>query len=146
VRRVKVLRFIFTFPRFDRGLIFITGGHEANQGHGATICRYLYMRLPEDASEITAMALKAAGHPERMNILSLLYHRGSLSVTEIHRELHLSQPAASRHLNILRNAGVLTCEKKTGHVFYFLNKRLPFLKNICAYLDRAKTTSHETKN
>ena len=56
-----------------------------------------YIRSVESAFEIIA-------EPNRRAILSLLV-LSQQSVGEIERQLHLSQPAVSKHLRVLREAG-----------------------------------------
>jgi DNA-binding transcriptional ArsR family regulator len=46
--------------------------------------------------------------PNRRAILSLLA-ASERSVGEIERELHMSQPAVSKHLRVLREAGFVEC-------------------------------------
>jgi len=100
----------------------------------------------EDILQKTAEALKAAGHPDRVEILVLLSREKKLSVKQIHESLRLSQPETSRHLTILKNASVLLCERKNGHSYYFLNNDYSFLKNIAAYaLQRTKNSKNLEK-
>ena len=56
-------------------------------------------------------ALKALGEETRLRILRLLF-RGPLSVNEISDRLHASQYNVSKHLRIMREAGLLVTEKQ----------------------------------
>lgn len=61
------------------------------------------------------------GDPVRVAILRALCG-GPLNVGEIVERSHLSQPAISHHLRILREAGLVTAEKEGTTVFYAIDK------------------------
>lgn len=61
------------------------------------------------------------GDPVRVSILKALCC-GPLSVGEIVERSRLSQPAISHHLRILREAGLVTAEKRGTTVYYAINK------------------------
>jgi ArsR family transcriptional regulator, arsenate/arsenite/antimonite-responsive transcriptional repressor len=64
----------------------------------------------------------ALGDERRQTIIVLLLRAGeALSVNDIAARLELSQPAASHHLKILRDAGLLTVERKGTQRRYALN-------------------------
>ena len=69
--------------------------------------------------ELTVI-FKALGDQNRFRIVKMLQRR-SLCVCEIREILGISQPAVSRHLNILKNAGLLEDEK----IGIWTNCRLP---------------------
>ena len=62
-------------------------------------------------------ALKAVGDPVRLRALKLL-EAGELCVCQMTAVLGLSQPAVSRHLRVLRQAG-LVVERKDGRYTYY---------------------------
>lgn len=65
---------------------------------------------------------KAFGDPTRLKILALL--TGSeMTVNQITGEIGLSQPTISRHLGILREAGVVIDRRDGQQVFYKLHKK-----------------------
>lgn len=69
-----------------------------------------------------ADSLKALAHPVRIGIIKLLKPGSKLCVTEIHTSLKLDQAPVSHHLNILKNKGILKCERK-GHKCYYSLKQ-----------------------
>jgi ArsR family transcriptional regulator len=71
--------------------------------------------------EVTPMArlFKALGDDVRLRIVALLAH-GELCVCHIEEALRLTQPNASRHLAILRAAGVVTHRRRDKWVHYRL--------------------------
>jgi len=64
------------------------------------------LRVRRDVAAHIAVAMKALADPTRVAILLALAHE-SASITELARELKLSQPTVSSHIQILREAGVL---------------------------------------
>jgi ArsR family transcriptional regulator len=63
--------------------------------------------------EQTAIKFKALAHPARLRILNLLAQQDSLCVCELMRVLDEGQSFVSRHLALLREAG-LVCARKQG--------------------------------
>ncbi len=62
-------------------------------------------------------ALKALGELNRMRILRALLER-QLSVNDIARRLRLSQYTVSKHLKVLREAGLVEAEKQGKRRLY----------------------------
>ena len=56
-------------------------------------------------------ALEALADPVRLSIVRLLSGK-SLCACHIHSALRMSQPRVSRHLGLLKKAGLITCVKK----------------------------------
>jgi ArsR family transcriptional regulator, arsenate/arsenite/antimonite-responsive transcriptional repressor len=65
---------------------------------------------------------KALGDPTRLEIISLLSESNKLCVNVIAERMGMSQPAASQHLKILKNAGILEAQKIGLYVHYSINK------------------------
>lgn len=84
--------------------------------------------------EMGATMLRAMAHPMRIAIIELLTANKRLSVTEIYENLNIVQPAASHHLNILRNKGILESKREGKQIFYSLKHEK--LKEIINSLDR----------
>ena len=68
-------------------------------------------------------ALKALGEETRLRILRLLF-KEKLSVNEISERLGASQYNVSKHLRIMREAGLLETEKKGQHRLYAVTPAL----------------------
>jgi ArsR family transcriptional regulator len=62
---------------------------------------------------------KALGDETRLRIVALLAH-GELCVCHLEEALRLSQPKVSRHLAILRSAGVVDPRRDGAWVYYTL--------------------------
>jgi DNA-binding transcriptional ArsR family regulator len=68
-------------------------------------------------------ALKALGEETRLRILRLLFQR-QLSVNEISTRLAVSQYNISKHLRILREAGLLESQKQGKRRLYGVTSKL----------------------
>ena len=68
--------------------------------------------------EEAASKLRAIAHPMRIAIIALLENNPKLNVTEIYSRLKIEQAAASHHLNILKNKGLLN-SKRDGKMIYY---------------------------
>lgn len=66
-----------------------------------------------------AEVYKAAGAPIRLRILALLSH-GERCVCELHDALDAPQPTVSRHLAILRQAGLVRARRDASWAWYRL--------------------------
>lgn len=64
---------------------------------------------------------KALGDVTRLRILNLL-SKQELCVCQIDEVLKLSQPNASKHLNKLKFAGIITCRKISQWCFYKIDQ------------------------
>lgn len=63
---------------------------------------------------------KALGDPTRREILKLLKEK-DMSAGEISDNFNISKPAITKHLDILREAELISSEKKGLYVIYSIN-------------------------
>ncbi|HSO66514.1 MAG TPA: metalloregulator ArsR/SmtB family transcription factor, partial [Desulfatirhabdiaceae bacterium] len=63
--------------------------------------------------------MKALSDPNRVKIVKMLQHK-PMCVCEIHTALNMAQPAVSKHLKVLENAGFVTSRKSGLWVNYTL--------------------------
>lgn len=61
----------------------------------------------------------------RRRVLCLLLKEGELCVCELFQALDLPQPKVSRHLGVMRDAGVLSVRREGTWVYYRLEAQLP---------------------
>jgi ArsR family transcriptional regulator len=73
----------------------------------------------KEVFDLHAKLLKALAHPKRLEIIHLLRDQ-KVNVTEIQSMLGLPQANLSQHLQILREAGVVTFERKGKEKHYTL--------------------------
>lgn len=79
-------------------------------------------RPPVGEARGFAPLFKALGDPTRLEIVALLASSaGELCACEIERRFDLSQPTISHHLRLLREAGVVTSERRGSWVYYALD-------------------------
>ena len=86
--------------------------------------------------------LKAAGEPTRLRILNLL-RLGSICVCDLQAVLDIPQPTISRHLAVLRNAGLVIDARVGPRVIYSLTPATTialrafreFLEKTCPYAE-----------
>jgi ArsR family transcriptional regulator len=101
--------------------------------------RYAVERL---TMQPTTRLLKALADDTRLRIVALL-SRGELCVCHLERALALSQPAASRHLAVLRAAGVVETRRAGAWIHYRLARqddpaRRALLKTLVRGFDTAE--------
>ena len=75
--------------------------------------------------EATIEILKSLSDPTRLRLVALLHHRGTLCVCELEEVLELPQYTVSRHLGILRRAGLVCAARDGARVDYRLAAHLP---------------------
>ena len=76
--------------------------------------------VDEDFSE-TAALLKALADPNRLTMLATLAAaEDEVCVCDFTDAMPLNQPTVSHHLRILREAGLVTCERRGTWVYYQL--------------------------
>lgn len=63
---------------------------------------------------------KALSDPVRLRILQLLAG-GEMCVCELEESLHMSQPAVSHHLRLLKKAGLVLNRREGKWIYYALN-------------------------
>lgn len=77
--------------------------------------------LHNDDFTAPAELLKALGDPHRLTILaSLARAKDEMCVCDFTAGLPLNQPTVSHHLKILRDAGLVTSERRGTWVYYRL--------------------------
>ena len=86
---------------------------------------------------------KALSDITRRKILNLLKH-GSLSAVEIGQNFDMTGATISHHLSILKDAGLVTDEKRGKYVYYELN--LSVLEEIINWLQDFKEDLSYEKN
>ena len=72
------------------------------------------------AAEEIALKLKALADPVRLRLFSAVasHAGGEACVCDVSEGLEVSQPTISHHLKVLREAGLLTAERRGSWVYY----------------------------
>lgn len=78
--------------------------------------------LGEEQAVELAKAFKALGDPVRLRLLSMIASQagGEVCVCDLTPAFDLSQPTISHHLKLLRQAGLIDCERRGTWVYYWL--------------------------
>jgi ArsR family transcriptional regulator len=71
---------------------------------------------------LLSQLFRALGDETRLRIVALLAH-GELCVCHLEKALDLTQPNASRHLGILRAAGVVEARREGTWVYYSITEQ-----------------------
>jgi ArsR family transcriptional regulator, arsenate/arsenite/antimonite-responsive transcriptional repressor len=76
--------------------------------------------LSADAATELAAVLKAIAEPTRLRLLSLIaaHADGEACVCDLSEPIDLTQPTVSHHLKVLRDAGLVTSERRGTWVYY----------------------------
>ena len=116
--------------RQDRGMSIKAGpdllpdiaavGSTADPGE----CSIPLLRQPvaEDAAAGLAQVFRALGDPVRLRLVSLIgaHQGGEACVCDLTAAFDLTQPTISHHLKVLREAGIIDCERRGTWVYYRL--------------------------
>ena len=83
--------------------------------------------VPAQISAAEAQSLSEAmqllAHPVRLQILDVLArHAGQVCVCDLEAAVPVKQPTVSHHLRILREAGLIDCERRGLWAHYFLKR------------------------
>ena len=87
------------------------------------VLQYPVVEQPEPAQvplDAVARRLEALAHPVRLRLVRTLA-RGRHTTSELARAWQLTAPEVSRHLAVLRKAGLLTAERRGRYVYYALD-------------------------
>ena len=78
--------------------------------------------LTEDSAGDLARMFKALGDPVRLRLLSRVasHAGGEACVCDLSAGFDLTQPTISHHLKVLREAGLLECERRGTWVYYWV--------------------------
>ena len=90
----------------------------------AETCSVPLLREPlgETAATGLAQVFKALGDPVRLRLVSLIgaHQGGEACVCDLTTAFDVTQPTISHHLKVLREAGIITSERRGTWVYYRL--------------------------
>lgn len=73
---------------------------------------------PDIQAQVVAKAFWALGHPVRMRIVEILLDEEELTVSDLVKQLPVSQPQVSVHLACLTDCGFTAVRREGRHAFY----------------------------
>jgi len=77
------------------------------------------LSFTQEVSQLHAEICSGLADPRRILILYAL-HEQPLNVSDLAKAIEISQPAASRHLNLLRERGLVTSKREGQSMIYTL--------------------------
>jgi DNA-binding transcriptional ArsR family regulator len=101
------------------------------------------MNYSEELIDRIAEIFKVMSEPMRLKILDSLRH-GEKNVSELMKLTGSQQANVSKHLGIMKKAGVVTARRKGLHIYYSLKEKRFFTicDSVCEYLAKR----HEEEN
>jgi ArsR family transcriptional regulator, arsenate/arsenite/antimonite-responsive transcriptional repressor len=103
--------------------------------------------LTEDWAGDLARMFRALGDPVRLRLLSRVASsaEGEACVCDLSAGFDVSQPTISHHLKVLRETGLLQCERRGTWVYYWVvPTALARLSAVLSSPDISTAQSHET--
>lgn len=101
---------------------------------GAPCCApVVYPEVEREQAERMATVGKALGDPIRVQLVDVLRkHAGRVCVCELVPLFDVAQPTVSHHLRVLRDAGIVDCERRGLWAYYYI--RPDTMKELSAWL------------
>ncbi|SDB53502.1 ArsR family transcriptional regulator [Desulfonatronum thiosulfatophilum] len=84
-------------------------------------------------NEFRSRIFKALGHPSRILLVDALF-AGERCVCELRELVGADVSTVSKHLSVLKEAGIVGCEKRGANVYYYL--RMECVKGFLSCVDR----------
>lgn len=82
------------------------------------------MRLKNFSIQFGVQIFKAVSDEARLRILYLLYRNKEMCISDLELTLDFTQTKTSRHINYLKNAGLLSYRKEELYIFYFVKDEM----------------------
>ena len=97
----------------------------------------LDMRLKKLNIEYGKTVFKSFSDESRIRILNILSNRKEATITDLEIILNFTQTKTSRHVNYLKNSGLLNFRNHDQFIFYSLREEaLDIIDQIFEYLDK----------
>lgn len=111
-------------------------------------CEPLTARVPDetDAARL-ATAFRALGDPVRLRLFSLLLtaEGGEVCACDLVAPLHRSQPTVSHHLKVLRDAGLVSSQRRGTNIWYAVRRdQLGLLRGVLS--EHGTAAQHSTSD
>jgi ArsR family transcriptional regulator, arsenate/arsenite/antimonite-responsive transcriptional repressor len=90
----------------------------AEQGQAPVPLPMAQPRVVAHPRNLTLEAFRALAHPIRLELIAHVAARGPLCVCHLEDSLPYSQPKISKHLAVLRQAGLLQSRREGSWVYY----------------------------
>jgi ArsR family transcriptional regulator len=105
------------------------------------------MRLKNFSLQFGQQVFKSMSDESRIRIMNLLLHHKELCGTDLELILDFTQTKTSRHMNYLKNAGLVRLKKSDMWTFYYIKEEvLDIIEQIFKYLEKDQTMMHDLEN
>jgi DNA-binding transcriptional ArsR family regulator len=102
------------------------------------------MRLKNFSLNFGVQVFKALAEEPRIRILSLMFHKNEMCISDLEVILGYTQAKTSRHISYLRNAGIVASRKVDQWVFYSIKEEVTDLvKVLMEYFSRDHILSED---
>jgi len=102
------------------------------------------MRLKNFNLSFGVQIFKSLSDESRIRILHLLFNHKEMSISDLEQILDFTQTKTSRHLNYLKNAGIVSFRKVDQWVFYYIkDEGYDVLSQIFGYLTKDSTLNKD---
>jgi ArsR family transcriptional regulator len=109
--------------------------------------RALPMAAPRVVTEprnLTVDVFRALGHPIRLELLAWIAARGPICVCHLQEELPYTQSRISKHLAILRKAGLVSTRREGTWIYYSADEAaLEVAREFVDQLESSMRTPHK---
>ncbi len=90
---------------------------------GTRCCDGVAAPLSAEVAQQFSDDLQIVAHPVRIQILAMLAaSAGQVCVCDLESALPVKQPTVSHHLKLLRDAGLIDCQRHGLWAYYFVNR------------------------
>jgi ArsR family transcriptional regulator len=101
-------------------------------------------RVVVEHRNLTVDVFRALADPVRLEILAVIAAKGPLCGCHLQDELNYNQPRISKHLGVLRKAGLVTSERRGTWVYYTVEpEALEVATDFIGQIERSLHTPHE---
>jgi ArsR family transcriptional regulator, arsenate/arsenite/antimonite-responsive transcriptional repressor len=101
-------------------------------------------RIVSEPRNVTVEVFRALADPVRIELLAQIAARGPLCVCHLQDDLPYSQSRISKHLGILRRAGLVTTRREGTWIYYSVEEdALEIARDFIDQLGRSLHTPHE---
>jgi ArsR family transcriptional regulator len=97
-------------------------------------------RVVKEARNQTLEVLRALGHPLRLELIAHIAARGPICTCHLQEVLGCNQPTVSKHLAILRRAGLITGRREGRWVYHSVD--VEALDAARGFLDELNQSLH----
>jgi DNA-binding transcriptional ArsR family regulator len=102
------------------------------------------MRVVSEPRNLTVEVFRALADPIRLELLAQIAARGPICVCHLQEELPYSQSRISKHLSVLRRAGLVTTRREGTWVYYSVEREaLGVGREYIDQLGHSLRTPHE---